>query len=312
MLYHVVRFGKRWLLAALLAALLPGPGTALAQPPAAPSKTALPTLAAAPDPPAIRRALAAAARLAADYKESEALARYQEILKIDPEQYEALWRAAELSVRIGQRYNDITRKSAYFDAARDYADQALALRPGAGESNYAVALALFSQATLRTARGRLEAFRKLRPHVFRAVEQRPDLADAWQLLGRWQYRVAHYNVLERLYSKLILGGVPDGGSSRAAIKSLEQARQLAPQRLQFCYDLARVYRYQGRRRRAIAVLREAQQILPVTSEDLVYSRLCQAMLPPLIKKDERRQRRKARPAAPGRPGKDAEPTTSPD
>ena len=260
------------------------------------------TVPSAANPTATRQALAEAARLAAEYKDSEALSRYQDVLKANPDQYQALWRAAELSVRIGQRYSDITRKSAYFDAARAYADHALVLRPEGGESNYAVALALFSQATLLSARERLRAYRDLRSHVFLAVKQRPDLPDAWQLLGRWQYRVSHYNVLERLYSKLVLGGVPEGGSSRAAMESVERARELAPSRLQYCYDLARMYRYQGRRQRAIAVLREAQHILPITSEDLVYSRLCQAMLPPLVKKDERRQRREARrtgqPAAP--------------
>ena len=246
------------------------------------------------DPPAVRTKLFQAASLKNSFKESEALAAYQEVLKMQPNHYLALWQAAELSTKIGTRYTDETRKSAYYDAARRYADRSLALRPEGGESNYAVALALFNQATLYHAGARLRAFRELRSHVYLATERRPDLAEGWALLGRWQYRVSHYNVIERIYSKLLLGGVPVGGESRAAMASLEKARALAPHNLQFYYDLARMCRYQGRRRRAIEVLREAERITAVTSEDLVISRLCRQMLPPLLRADTRRQRRQHR------------------
>jgi tetratricopeptide (TPR) repeat protein len=251
-------------------------------PPAAPTQAA--------DPSAVRAKLFQAAALANGFKESEALAVYQEILKTVPAHYLSLWQAAVLSVRIGSRYTDETRKAAYFEAARQYADRALLLRPEAGESNYAAALVLFQQATLYRAGARLRAFRDLRSHVYIATERRPDLAEAWQLLGRWQYRVAHYTLLERVYSKLVLGGVPDGGNSQQALENLEKAHQLAPLNLQFCYDLARMCNYQGRRERAIEVLREADKIPPITSEDLVVSRLCRKMLPPLLKAQARSQK----------------------
>ena len=271
---NTARHGVKWLCLLLLA--LP----ALAQ------KTK-----PAPDPPLVRKQLFEAAALANQYKESEALGKYQEVLKAVPTHYLALWQSAVLSVKIGQRYTDETRKTAYFAEARRYADRALALQPEGGEANYAAALVLFNQAGLLHARGRMQAFHDLRPYVITATERRPDLADGWELLGRWQYRVAHFNVLERVYSRLFLGGVPAGASSEAAMQSLEHARQLDPKRLQFCYDLARMYRYQGRRRRAIGLLREAAKIVPVTNEELVLSRLCRQMLPPLLRADARRQRR---------------------
>lgn len=277
------------------------PATAQAGPPAVKADTAtsaapkpVPVPGPAADPPAVRTKLFQAAALANGFKESEALGVYQEVLKINSQHYLALWQAAVLSVKIGGRYSDETRKSAYFDAARQYADRALALRPEAGESNYAVALALFNQATLYKAGARLEAFRDLRSHVYLATERRPDLAEAWQLRGRWQYRLAHYNVLERIYSKLVLGGVPDGGDSREAMDDLEKALALAPRSLPLYYDLARMYMYQGRRRRAIVTLEAAQKILPVTSEDLLILRSCAKLLPPLLRADARRQRRRAR------------------
>ena len=292
--------GWRWLLGALLlwgSALAPAVGQlrVRARKPAASAPLPVPPQSSPlADPSAVRNQLFQAAALTNVFKDSEALAVYQEVLKTNPSHYLALWQAAVLSVKIGSRYTDETRQAAYFEAGRQYAERALLLQPEGGESNYAIALAQFSQATLYRAGARLSAFRDLRSHVYLATEHRPDLPEAWQLLGRWQYRVAHYNLLERLYSKLVLGGVPAGGDSRQAMASLEKARELAPQNLQVCYDLARMYRYQGRRRLAIAVLRTAERIPPLTGEDLVVSRLCRKMLPPLLRADARRQKRRAR------------------
>jgi hypothetical protein len=271
--------------------------TAQPSPPATPDAPALTTkptskvkLSQVPDSVALRQHLRKAAALQAKYKESEALAEYQTVLKLNAQHYETLWRAAVLSVSIGNRYSDETRKKAYFNAAHQYADQALALQPEGGESNYAMALALFSEAGLISARDRLRLFKQLRSHVYLAAERRPDMPEAWQLLGRWYYRVAHYNVLEKTFSRVFLGGYPQGATTKKALDALEKARQLDPTRIQYCYDLARMYKYQGKRRRAIAVLQEAIKLPTYTSEDLTMNRLCQQLLPPLLRGAARRDR----------------------
>ncbi|HEX8427511.1 tetratricopeptide repeat protein [Hymenobacter sp.] len=232
----------------------------------------------------ITKLLAEAKSLQDQYKESEALARYELVLAKAPATYEALWRAAVLSVRIGARYTDETRKIAYFSAARLYASRALVVRPEAAESNYAEALALANQATLLTSRARLLAYREMRPYIFKAVTARPDFADAWQLLGRWHFRVDHYNILERIFSRLFLGGTPDGASSAAAVEAMTKAHQLEPQRIQFAYDLARIHIAEKQRTRAIAALQDAIEITPVTAEELEISRRCRKLLVQLNRK----------------------------
>lgn len=283
----------------LMVSLWAAGGTALAQAPAVPPAAppvVLPTTAGADreeDPPAVRKKLFEAARFLNRFKDSEALAVYQDVLKANPAHYLALWQAAVLSVKIGARYSDETRKTAYFDAAVRYADRALVLRPEGGESNYAAALALFSQAGLYRSGSRLVAFRDLRSYVFLARAHRPDLPETWQLLGRWQYRVGHYNVLERLYSKIALGGVPPGGNVDSAFHSLETAIRLDSSRVSFYYDLARMYRYQGRPQSALALLQKAIRLPTFTSEDLTINRLCQLQLPPLQRAAARRAQQQA-------------------
>ncbi|SNR30391.1 tetratricopeptide repeat protein [Hymenobacter mucosus] len=247
-----------------------------------------------PDTPpdaSIAKLLTEAQTLQTQYHESEALAKYEQVLSKAPATYEALWQAAVLSVRIGARYTDETRKAAYFSAARLYANRALVVKSNGAEGHYAEALALTSQATLLTARGRLLAYREMKPHVFMAVARRPDWADAWQLLGRWHYRVDHYSLLERIFSRLFLGGTPSGAGTRKAIDALVRAHELDPKRIQVCYDLARVHLNQGQRSRAVAVLQEAVALTPVTAEELEISRRCRLLLAQLNRQLHRQVQR---------------------
>ncbi|RSK25243.1 hypothetical protein EI290_17630 [Hymenobacter metallilatus] len=272
---HVFCCLARWVLLSWWLVLAPN---LLAQPPAKSGKSARPAGGTAAPDPAIVQLLSEAGRLQAEYHESEALSKYEQILSKAPATYEALWQAAVLSVRIGSRYTDETRKSAYFAAARLYANRALVVQPDGAEGHYAEALTLANQATLLSARGRLLAYREMRSHVFRATELRPDWADAWQLLGRWHYRVDHYNIPERIFSRIFLGGVPASASTFMAVDALRKAHELEPKRIQFAYDLARVYLNRSQQTRATAVLQEAVALTPVTADELEISRRCRRML----------------------------------
>lgn len=232
------------------------------------------------NPPAeeVAAALREARALQRQYRESAALARYEQILGSYPRTYEALWQAAVLSVSIGTRYTDESRRGAYYTSARQFADRAYAVNPTGGEANYAVALTLAQQATIRSARERLRLYKSMKPYVHRAVEYSPYLAEGWQMLGRWHYRVAHLNLVERAYCRLFLGGPPTGASNTLAMEALRRARFLDQCRIQYCYDLARVYHNQRLHEAARQVLQEAVELQPMTGEELEISRRCRKML----------------------------------
>ncbi|OON67565.1 hypothetical protein [Hymenobacter sp. CRA2] len=217
------------------------------------------------------------------YRESAALARYEQILGAFPRNYDALWQAAVLSVNIGARYTDESRRGAYYTSARQYADRAYAVNPKGGEANYAVALTLAQQATIRSARDRLSLYKSMKPYVYRAVEYSPGFSDAWQVLGRWNYRVAHLNLIERAYCRLFLGGPPTGASNTKAMEALRRAHFLDQCRIQYCYDLARVYQNQRLHGHAVELLKQAAELQPMTSEELEMSRRCRKLLEQLEK-----------------------------
>ena len=240
---------------------------------------------------ALQAGLAEAGELLTTYRESEALSRYEQVLAQAPAIYEALWQAAVLSVRIGNRYTDESRRFAYYAAARLYANRALVVCPEGAEGHYAAARVLAAQAPLQPLRSRLLAYREMRPHVYQATELRPNWAAAWQLLGRWHYRVDHYSLPERIYSRLFMGGMPAGGSTLLAIEALRRSYQLDSQRIEVAYDLAQVYLNRSQDARARAVLQAAGQLNPVTAEELVISRSCQKLLEQLNRRQRRQQGR---------------------
>lgn len=246
---------------------------------------ALPGVAAGTDDPKdvpntgdVAALLREAKALRMQYRESAALARYEQILGSYPRTYEALWQAAVLSVSIGARYSDESRRGAYYTSARQYADRAYAVNPKGGEANYAVALTLAQQATIRSATDRLRIYKSMKPYVLRAVEYSPTMPEAWQVLGRWHYRVAHLNLAERAYCRLVLGGPPTGASNTKAMEALRRAKFLDQCRIQYCYDLARVYQNQGLRSAAVEVLKQAAELEPMTGEELEISRRCRLLL----------------------------------
>src|SRR5688572_24402457 len=60
--------------------------------------------------------------LLANAKDNLALLKFEEALTLEPDCYEALWKASLLNSRIGSRYSDQISKLRYYENAWRYAD----------------------------------------------------------------------------------------------------------------------------------------------------------------------------------------------
>ncbi|HYS69619.1 MAG TPA: hypothetical protein VEM14_05210, partial [Gemmatimonadaceae bacterium] len=58
-----------------------------------------------------------------------ALEHYEEAIKIDPKNYEALWKASRSAVDLGSYERDDDKRNAYFKTAEQDARQAVAINP---------------------------------------------------------------------------------------------------------------------------------------------------------------------------------------
>ncbi|MDB5263785.1 MAG: hypothetical protein JWQ14_3068 [Adhaeribacter sp.] len=217
-------------------------------------------------------------RLFTEYKDGDALKKFELVLKQDPHNYEALYKLSLLDIRIGARFADETQKIQFFSSAQSYAQKALAVNPFGADANYAMAAALNNLSIVSGVKSQLANMKKVREHLDKALAANPAHADAWQLLGRWHYKAANLTFLECTASKLLGGAIPVGASNYNAIESLQKSIQYNPENISSYFDLAIIYRDIHKPEKSIEVLQKAIQLHLVTSDDLELSRRCKALL----------------------------------
>lgn len=212
------------------------------------------------------------------FKDREALEKFQRVLLRQPSNYEALYKTSLLNTRIGLRYADETEKLEYLSAAKGYAEMALAADEEGADAHYAYALAVHNLSIVSGAKERILHIRLVKRHLETALRLNPDHAGAWQLLGRWHYKAANFNFLERGAAELLINGIPRGSTNEKALEAIHKSISCDPRNISGYYDLAIIYRDMKRKAESVAVLQEALQLRLVTSEDLEISRRCKALL----------------------------------
>lgn len=212
------------------------------------------------------------------FKDREALEKFQMVLLQQPSHYEALYKTSLLNTRMGLRYADETEKLEYLTAAKGYAQMALAANEEGADSHYAFALAVHNLSIVTGTKERILNIRLVKRHLEEALRLNPQHAGAWQLLGRWHYKAANFNVLEKAAAEVLIHGLPRGASNEMAIDALRRSITYNPQNISGYYDLAVIYRDMKLKAESVAVLQDALELKLVTSEDLEISRRCKALL----------------------------------
>lgn len=212
------------------------------------------------------------------YKDREALEKYQMVLLQQPTNCEALYKTSLLNTRMGLRYADETEKLIYLTEAKSYAEMALAANEDLADSHYAFALAVHHLSIVSGPRERILNIRLVKGHLEEALRKNPFHAGAWQLLGRWYYKVANFNFLETTAAELLINGVPRGATNEKALEAIHKSITYDPQNISGYYDLAVIYLEMKQKEQAVAVLQDALSLKLFTSEDLEISRRCKALL----------------------------------
>lgn len=198
--------------------------------------------------------------------EKAALKKYMEVLKISPGNIYSINKCSELCSRIGQRETSNTKlRSDYYKAARTYAENALKIDPKNSEANCVMAIALGRSSLAKSGRDKIENAKEVKKYVDAAIAGDAKNFKAWHVLGRWQYEISNLNSLERGLVKLLYGGLPPA-TLKQSIASFEKARALRPEFLLNYFEMARAYKDNDDKTKAIAYLR-LMITLPIQTED---------------------------------------------
>jgi tetratricopeptide (TPR) repeat protein len=212
----------------------------------------------------IGRFIKEAQQLEAAFKEKEALDKYSQVLKIQPNNITALCKSSELNNLLGRRQSKDKQKE-YYKTAVDFAQRALKVNPNSSEANFVMAMAMGRMALISSGEEKIKAVKDIRYYAERCIQIDPANFKGYHVLGKWNFEVSDLSTLERWLVKITYGGLPKA-SLADAISNYEKSRQLNPRYVLNYLELAKAYKRKGDQKKAIEML-NAMMKLPNTSSD---------------------------------------------
>lgn len=180
-----------------------------------------------------------------------ALQHYEEAIKEDPKNYEALWKASRSAVDLGSYERDDNKRANYFKNAELYARRAVDANPGDAEGHFNLARALGKNALSQGPRARIRYATDVRAHALECLKINPKHAGCLHVMGMWNAEVMRLNGFTRMLAKNLLGGkVFNSASWAEARRYMEESVANEPDRIVHHLDLAGVYRDIGEKAKA--------------------------------------------------------------
>lgn len=219
----------------------------------------------------------------AELKEDAALGSYREVLRINPNNYTGLWKASELCSRIGARQAIDSKKRAFFISARKYAEAAIKANPNGADGYFAMSVAQGRLALMNSGKEKIQAVKEIKANADKAIKLNPNHGYAWHVLGKWYYEVSKLSYVEKTAVKVMFGGLPKA-TLADAIKAFEKSKQLVPDLTLNYLELARAYKDNGQKAKAIEYLKKLPSLPNKTFDDARIKTKGAAMLKELEKK----------------------------
>jgi tetratricopeptide (TPR) repeat protein len=221
------------------------------------------TIAAAQDVAALVKE---AERLEAVPNEMASFLKFKEVLKVQANHLYALVKCSELCSRIGKRQSNKTTMYDYYNGAKIYAEIALKVNPNSSDANCVMAIAQGRMALSKSGKEKIAASKDIKRYAELAIKLDDKNFKAWHVLARWHYEVSSLSGLERAAAKVFYGGIP-AASLKDAIKAFEKAKVLDPLFVLNYYELARAYKRNDEKQKAISTINYMLALTSRTEDD---------------------------------------------
>lgn len=181
-----------------------------------------------------------------------ALKDYEAALAVDPNNFDALTKAAHEAVDLGEFDPSAEHRAALYRSAEQYARRAIAANPRDAEGHFQLAEALGRNALTMGVRDRVKLANEIRDEALAALAIDPKHSGALHVMGVWNAEIMRLNGLSRAIARHFLGGKEfDAANWDDAQKYLEQAVAYDSTRIVHRLDLAEVYADRDQRAKAI-------------------------------------------------------------
>ncbi|MEO0265487.1 MAG: tetratricopeptide repeat protein [candidate division WOR-3 bacterium] len=215
-------------------------------------------------------------------KYEEALKFYETAFQKEPGDYEALWRLSMCYLNIGEDQIDPKKQEEYYNKAVEFAKKATEIKPD-GDWGWTYLAASYGRIALsKGGKEKVKYAMLIKESVQKALKLNPENDLANFIWGSYNFEAATLNPVLRSFAKTLFGEVPQG-TIEDAERYIKKAIAINPGRVQYHYDLARVYEHQKKLEEARGTLKKAISLKPQTRQDIKYLELSRKMLEKLEK-----------------------------
>ncbi len=198
----------------------------------------------------------------------QALQLYMEADKASPNNPEVLWRLAK---EYGLSMSDVSDKAVKLDygaKALDCAKRAVAADPKNARAQLSLSISYGRLAELMDNKTKLSYAGLIKEHAERSVALDPKNDLGYHVLGAWNYEMAKIGTVVRALARAMYGEIPQG-SNADAIRYLEKAAALNPNRMGNHVELGRAYLAAGKKEKAKAQFQKALAMPDREKDDAV-------------------------------------------
>jgi tetratricopeptide (TPR) repeat protein len=222
------------------------------------------------------------------FDDAKALEHYQAALKLEPANYEALWKASRAMVDIADIIpatdKDVKeRQQKLYTDATELARKAVAANPKDTWGHFQLAASNGKRLLMLGKKEQINASKEVRAEIDKAIELDPSNHLAYHALGRWHRRMDEIGGAKRFFGNIVYGSIPKG-SYEESEKALRKAIELHPEYLNHYLELGRTLLALKKTDEAAQCFQKAIDLPKTTSKDDVLKAEAKAELDKLKKK----------------------------
>jgi tetratricopeptide (TPR) repeat protein len=215
------------------------------------------------------------------FKDHEALTVYEQIIKANSNDADALAHASRMLSNMGGRLgkDQKDQKAKYVERARAYADRAVASNPNNLNAHLSLAVSLGLQSEISSSASEKVKNAKLIYNEGKTLLRLDsNLAVGYFILGKWHLELGQLNWMERAACDLFFGGMPEDVSMEQALIYMQRASQLEPNTILFLYNEALVFQQLDNDKKAIELLRYSLTLANREPDDDIRKEKCRVLL----------------------------------
>jgi tetratricopeptide (TPR) repeat protein len=220
-----------------------------------------------------------------EFNVEAALEKYELAIRQNPKNVEALTHASRMLSNMGGRLDKTERtlKLEFYERAKIYAEKSIAINPNHPESRLAYVISMGLQSEMATnPHEKVRLAQNIHNEATMILKLDSSFAEAYFILGKWQYELSRLNWMELMACRVFFGGFPEEINLDRALKYFNQAIRYKPDTILFLFGLASAQHALGENDKATQTLQKALSLPLSEPDDSLRKERCQNLLKQIV------------------------------